>query len=685
MLSPYLGRSYGRRRPHDYEDPYARSYGDLIRRVEDLDIRNGTMSGAYNLRDRHRPPKNNLNWNLDYATAVIVEFLTKSAKEGGVKIARAIDRVRHHTYGANDAETILCEVFDSIDEALFDTKLRDGVYLDWAPLERKVTGATVLPGKASGRVAIILNSGYLRSRETDASRLLSILAHQMIHAYFLIACPEPPQGHQADERLSHGKHFCKIMQTIQSLFALHGRGLSMMGSPEMGLDLSHGSNRISEHSAVATFGYATSVDASPSRSICPLHAACNNGDLDEWYSLACAPLLKAPKCTHLPVINTVTDGGKVVEISRSSAGPSETYMEFVFNNKSYQCFLNKINVHAGFKKKYKQVMEIPKPVPEFAFKSLMSFLNTGTYDPDISKVQLPGGTGPPLIIDPKPNEPAYLLTAITVLKLADALSFPELATNAHHRLTTQHLTAEDPISILSEIYDPSKSYLPSISSPSSDPRHPTIPHSLRTWSREWLHKHDPAPPPLHSIPTTASPLAGSNLARLALDPRFGPLMARSPPLADDVRAAKEHLVLLAQMAAVAGGVGGGGDQLLLQHQYLLMQQQQQQQQQQRRMIGGVGGGVGVGAGAPAMGAFAPFGGTVGNPAVNAATRRAYAAGAAAEAARRDREREREQELEACLQRLEEARYAETEQPWYEMDWAGLPEQHMYPDMRQRYL
>ncbi|UJO13096.1 uncharacterized protein CLAFUR5_02352 [Fulvia fulva] len=153
-----------------------------------------------------------LGWTLDYATAWCYRHLVSSQP----LIADAIDTIRE-MYENFDYYTPY-RIFDFLDEAIFDRKLKEMVFLHWTKHPNCSTGTTYAP-KVIGipRIVIKLNAGSFMDDECDIDDLLDALIHQMIHAYFLTCCGAQKKGEKADGRLMDGIHFGVIQMTIRDV------------------------------------------------------------------------------------------------------------------------------------------------------------------------------------------------------------------------------------------------------------------------------------------------------------------------------------------------------------------------------------------------------------------------------------------------------------------------------------
>ncbi|OCK82345.1 hypothetical protein K432DRAFT_277692, partial [Lepidopterella palustris CBS 459.81] len=353
---------------------------------------------------------------------------------------------------------IAYETFDRLDEALFAGKLKDAVYLDVRELGSYVSGATYNPGHGPdsrvSRITIVLNLAMHLTATPE--HIIASLIHHMIHAYFLVACG-PQKADELDYgRLNHGNHFGKIMYMIKNLsrsggkcFPLDfGHELRMVRGNPYGLDYPH-------HASPSAFHNRSRKSQPPSdRSYCPHNAKeVEQAEIDVWYRGLCEPLLGLPDCVRGLVIYTLKDG-EFMELQRAQAGRSDTFVELIFSGKALHVPIDKIAAHTSIREVFSKSrwLEIPEGVNLETFSALYDFLVNGSYGVDIGEMQTIDGKGPPLIKDFDLDSSQPLLLDIRVFKLAHDLKFEELQNVALQRINDQHITREDPVAVLREIY-----------------------------------------------------------------------------------------------------------------------------------------------------------------------------------------------------------------------------------------
>lgn len=493
--------------------------------------------------DRERPPPTKPNWNLDYATAFLVDFLAKSSESSVKKLQTAIQSLVRYEPGVESPDFLLYDAFNTLDEALFAGKLKNAVQLSRVSGHSfDLAGTTFVPERRGKRVAIELNSRVLFHATLKSLVGMGILIHQMIHAYLVTTCSEPAEGQPKDARLCHGRHFSALANAIDDIaISAFGHSLFIEGNPLGQGDFYHQLPFFPRGTFFRTQPDDQSgkldEDSILGHTICIPYRKQDRESVNKWYKANCAPLLKAPSCTHGTKISTITGDGKIVEISRSKAGPSEKYVEFVVGEKSFQCLRQHLKNHPIFAKKAERIISIPKGVPEPIFKCLMSYLSTSSYGPDGSKNQIRGIMGPPLIREPFVNDPGYLITAIRVFKLAEILGFEELRLNSLQRLNGQHITQEDPLLVLAEIYDPSKSYQKDAEKRTS------VSVDMLTWVKDFMARCEFVGYHPGRIPPN------SNIRRVCRDAAaFFRLESLNPLLTEDLRLAYEQLVSFTGMS-----------------------------------------------------------------------------------------------------------------------------------------
>ncbi|OCL15401.1 hypothetical protein AOQ84DRAFT_435021 [Glonium stellatum] len=502
------------------------------------------------LQDPDHQCERDPGWNIDYATAFLVDRLEKADSQNSKIAADILSKARAISYDMRDPYSlnlprrgIVYQAFNAFDEFVFAGKLKDVVFLEFKGLDPRVSGATYIAGHHPNprvtRVAIVLNSE--KHREATPDQIFASLLHHMIHAYFLVTCGSRPCDPKDERRLKHSSHFGKIMYTIKNLSAASSSGRRALpidfghkldSQPAFRLSHGYGYNR-----PRSPFEYDSRVSEQESpkvdRSYCPANIkVIEQSQIDSWYRKVCEPLLDLPECVRGRNFYTLNGDGEFKDLSRHPAESSKDFGGFIFDGKPVHVAADKIADFPSIKGVFltKLWLQIPDGVDRTIFKAVYDFVHDHKYGPDITKVQTSDGRGPPLIKELHPESAPYLLTDIRVFKLACELKFEELKTLALKRLNEQHITHEDPIMVLKEVYSG-----------------PSEPHSdLQSWSRRFLIRNTGLAHPLAS----ETPYETSNLWKLQnvpdLQPRFTALTDHGGVLVTVVTEAYDELLKMSQ-------------------------------------------------------------------------------------------------------------------------------------------
>jgi len=445
-----------------------------------------------------------VNWDIDYATAFLINHLTIMANEAAKLLSNArVDNPQTH----NKAH-LPSQIRVPFNRVLFAGKLNKHMLMEWSHLGPEVSGRTSATG-------IELNID-LHFGNALRDQVLASLIHQMIHAYFLTVCSEPPDSD--DPRLSHGNHFGKIMYEVRALaerdtqrpFPLRfGHSLK---PPHMDPfeRLRHRHHRIEELDDDWDDPGFPHHNTRLSRddfdcTRCSSHVPkIDQMAVDTWYKNNCKQLLPPaevhiyknlkfrahPRADIAGMLGTadfveVRWGSKCAAIPREHAS---RYVSFIKNFPS-----------SGVTSVW-----IPKDTSEDAIKALITFCKEETWEPDTRKVRDDGLKGPPIIREYRRSWPDHICANLRVFKLGRAIEFDALCDEALTRLHTMPFTHSDPIDAMQEAY----------AAPTAGKDEGIIHPKLREWSRAFLAKHaEPLSP-------SATALAASNLGKLQDDPNF---------------------------------------------------------------------------------------------------------------------------------------------------------------------
>jgi predicted SprT family Zn-dependent metalloprotease len=486
-----------------------------------------------------------LGWNIDWAVAFIVDRLEQNWVDAAEKLKSI--RIRAATLERDGlVQEIPYRIFNKLDEVLFAGHLKNAVFLDIDSLGSDVSGATYThrlgPNPDVKRISIILNVDTLEYAE--AKDIIAILVHQMIHAYFLVACGGQKEDEVDYGRLDHSVHFGKIMFTVKKLSAVHGRELS---------PLNYG--YIPPNIGCSTGQYHTSrrreaVERDDREKWYCSHCHSNiqgpsEKDVHKWYGMVCKPLFDQPKCVRGPEVQTYNERRHELETRRRARlRPSAKSVEFMYNDRPVLVDGDKIeeflSVIRAFDKAGSRFLKIHEEVSEDIFVRFLEYLHTGSYRPDPRPFAAAAAglgierRGPPIIKPQTTATEACVLTDVQFAKLGTLMGFDDCKRYALDRMNAYGILNEDPVSILKEIY---KGY-----EPDSD---------LKDWARNFLTRApNTSNPEYHTTSISLTTIEPPNLIKL--ESEQGPHRARFLD-AIDASGAMENDVTKARAELKAAG------------------------------------------------------------------------------------------------------------------------------------
>jgi hypothetical protein len=553
-------------------------------------------SAISRLRNPHFKCTRNLGWNIDWAVAYLVNHLKKT-KTDTAETLRNI-RIKATTLLSEGLapEDIVYKIFNRLDATLFAGHLKDAIYLSTAPLPRSLSGATYTadwgPEPDVSRISIVVNTDileYARARD-----VVALLIHQMIHAYFLVACGPQQETEVGYGRLAHDNHFGMILMTIQEISATHGKEL-------VGLDFRHSlydeyplRRRSSGKEGENAKWYCTHCHFSTTPLISPR-------DVEKWYNKTISPLLSptlslpALRSANVQIYNARTHG---IETRARARLPSSTEtIEVIYGDTStlVEREMTEQNVHSARRalihSRWLKIDE--KDVDEAMFTRFLEFVHVGSYRAPPSYGS--GNRRGELVLAPTAGhahaENACILADVRFIKFATAMRFEECVSYGSKRLDLYNVVDEDPIAILTEIFSG---------------REPST--KLRAWVARFLRATSSSP----NFNGFGSHVEQTNLARL--ESPNGPWRARfldavdgSGGLENEVRKARDHIIKsgvwdastslplqgLNQLRITGGGVGMAQNSLTsglpLNSPGLLASGLQHQQQHQQLLLSGIQG------------------------------------------------------------------------------------------------
>jgi hypothetical protein len=490
-------------------------------------------SAISRMRDPHFKCNRNLKWNIDWAVAYLVDHLEKTKSEAAEALRNIRIKAATLLSDGLGPKDIVYKIFNCLDATLFAGHLKDAVYLSTAPLSPSLSGATYNanwgPEPDVSRISIVLNADileYARARD-----VVALLIHQMIHAYFLVACGPQKENEVDYGRLAHGKHFGKILTTIKEISATHGKELiSLVFGHRFPIDDLYPRHRRSDIEG-ETKWYCTHCHASTP----PIPPR----DINKWYNKTISPLLSPT--LSLPALRSAT-----VQIYNARAHELETRprarlpastetIEVLYNDTATLLDREKVkeNVHTARRAlTSSRFLKLDKEdVDQVTFTLFLEFAHMGMYRASPSHCYS-GGRGA-LVLAPtaghqQREEDACILADIRFVKFATAMRFEECGDYGTKRLDAYGAVDEDPIAVLSEIFGG---------------REPCT--KLRNWVGRFLRASSLSAE--ISNPFTASQFGQTNLAKL--ESSTGPWRARfldaidsSGGLENEVRKAREDFL-----------------------------------------------------------------------------------------------------------------------------------------------
>ncbi|WPG99520.1 Hypothetical protein R9X50_00233500 [Acrodontium crateriforme] len=426
------------------------------------------------LLDKTLDHHGDMGWSLDYATAWCYRHLIGNQTE----VADAIDRIRELDTVERKTPYI---IFDYVDKALFNNRLKNMVFLQWKSLSSASPGTTSAPGVVTGipRLCIELNKTLFEEDGGDIDDLLDALIHQMIHAFFLVCCGAQPKVATQDGRLLDGLHFGVILYTINDITrscqdgaldlifyatarrCQRGNGMDgsvhRYGRPEQSTTRQN----------ISLDSRGTAIPPAPADG--QTHCNHDNRKIDktqiknwqvEEYSRAIDMNFEA----RGDVVHDLGVDGAIKSVERLKGPPSSTYAELLWNGNRVMIPLEKTagfpNLQCVLKKCGKNELKVAECSKD-VFKCLYDFIQHGHYWKDIKEqfaehgIGSEGGLkGPPMLIDCAEGftSPHGIVTQLSLFKVAEDIKFEELMKYVLERLHDAPFIRDDPILILKELY-----------------------------------------------------------------------------------------------------------------------------------------------------------------------------------------------------------------------------------------
>ncbi|OAL05224.1 hypothetical protein IQ06DRAFT_178693, partial [Phaeosphaeriaceae sp. SRC1lsM3a] len=437
------------------------------------------VSGPAKLQDPHLECKRNLGWNIDWATAFLVDHIAK--KHDAADSLKNIRIKATNLAREGLATDIPFRVSNKLSETLFAGHLNNAVHLNTRSLDSDVSGATYTqswgPVPSVKRVSIVLNSDVLAfARARD---VVAILIHHMIHAFFLIACGPQKEDEVSYGRLGHGFHFGMVMYAIRELSAVSGKELDS-------LDFGH---PFAESRCRRRGGSGAEEESEKWYcSHCHAHVpALSQGQVEAWYQKYIAPIhVQSSKAVRLATVQVY----------------NERRCELKIENRA-----SVLRAILATKSRYLKLES--KDVSSSSFEKFIEFLSTGEWRPVMLQTRLSSSGAPVIACSHGLSTAASPTPILDDIYMAKSIPFSETRAYALSRLHAYETCIEDPIAILDAVYTGREPH-----------------YALKEWGKLFLSKRD-----------TQSVM---NMQKLRTSPAFTDLMERCGGLENEVRKLLEH-------------------------------------------------------------------------------------------------------------------------------------------------
>lgn len=346
------------------------------------------VSSTAKLQNPHLQCDRDLGWNIDWATAFLIDHIAK--KHDAADSLKNIRIKAANLAREGLASAIPFRVFNKLSETLFAGHLNNAVHLNTRSLDSDVSGATYTqswgPVPSVKRVSIILNSDVLAfARARD---VVAILIHHMIHAFFLIAYGPQKEDDVSYGRLGHGFHFGMVMYATKRLSAVSGKELDS-------LDFGH---PFAESRSRRRGGSGAEEESEKWYcSHCHAHVpALSQGQVEAWYQKYIAPIhVQSSKAVRLATVQVYNDRRCELKIENRARLPDCTSTVEVLYNKMATLLkrsdvernaLSVLRAILATKSRYLKLEN--KDVSSSSFEKFIEFLSTGEWRPVMLQTRL---------------------------------------------------------------------------------------------------------------------------------------------------------------------------------------------------------------------------------------------------------------------------------------------------------
>lgn len=454
-------------------DPYGEFLTHRYRR-EPYELEHRTPRRHYS-----EPPQPSYNSakpkTIDQATVEIVKHIDNN--KDAISEDLRLERKRCARIVATDLSGVLRHSAQLFDRLFFKGALHHHVKLNLDDRKGEISadcsGKTKVAPDGTGTTVILclpqLQAVFTKKGpRTGTDHAYATLLHQLIHAYFMVACGIQNDGKDPDGRLKHGEHFGCLMYKIKDIFLKSGDPIPL----DFGHTLPMPTRRAAMGEPVRDALYHTNNYRANSKycTECSKNVeVIKEEKITDWYKKKCIKAVD-PDIFEFDFENDTVDSKP-----SSKCGDKKDWVEIVHSKKAYKLDRKALGFQ-HLKKKFegdKRKLDIASWVDLDVFKSLMSFLIQGFWSPDLSNVQN-GTKGPPLLLEYQPNAQKRVQHDIAVYQLGACLGIDDLRFKALHRLSHHHFTHESGHDIMRAIYYDAPS---------------PVDEALRSWVREFLKRH----------------------------------------------------------------------------------------------------------------------------------------------------------------------------------------------------
>ncbi|KAH7384386.1 hypothetical protein DE146DRAFT_681415 [Phaeosphaeria sp. MPI-PUGE-AT-0046c] len=474
------------------------------------DLTRPLVSNTARLQDPHLQCDRNLGWNIDWATAYLVDYIAK--KHDAAESLRDIRIKAANLAREGLRKAIPFRVFSKLSETLFAGHLTNAVYLDSRRLDSDVSGATYTqswgPVSSIKRVSIILNSNVLA--HARARDVVAILIHHMIHAFFLVACGPQKEEEVSYGRLGHGFHFGMVMYTVKELSAVCGNELDSLdyGHPFTG----------DRHCRRRGRSGADEEREKWYCSHCHAHVSgLSQGQVETWYEKYIAPMhAQSSQAVRLASVQVYNERRCELETEVRARMPDCTEtVEIVYGNTA--TLLRKSDVERNALSVLRAILATKsrylnlesKDISSGSLEKLIELLNTGEWRPVMAHIRVSSSGAPVVVSNYGISSSTSTTPILDDITMAKSFSFSEILTYALSRLHAYNTCAEDPIALLDALYAGREPH-----------------YTLKEWSRCFLTKRDTQ--------------GVMNIHKLHSSPAFAHLVERCGGLENEVRKVVER-------------------------------------------------------------------------------------------------------------------------------------------------